>query len=86
MNNQNHDAVNATGMDVLLIDLNELSKGIDGLMEYAAKEFGTNIKNRIAKLETEIDSLTKQKNSEKDRMIVELNKKILQRSSQKKII
>ena len=85
MNNQNHDAVNATGMDVLLIDLNELSKGIDGLMEYAAKEFGTNIKNQIAKLETEIESLTKQ-NSEKDCMIVELNKKILQRSSQKKII
>ena len=83
MNNQNHDAVDATGMDVPLIDMNELSKGIDGLMEYAAKEFGTNIKNRIAKLETEIESLTKQ-NSEKDRMIVELNKKILQRSSQKK--
>ena len=52
-------------------------------MEYAAKEFGTNIKNLIAKLETEIELLTKQ-NSEKDRMIVELNKKILQRSSQKK--
>ena len=83
MNNQNHDAVNATGMDVPLIDMNELSKRIDGLMEYAAKEFGTNIKNQIAKLETEIESLTKQ-NSEKDCMIVELNKKILQRSSQKK--
>jgi len=83
MNSQNHDAVNATGMDVPLIDMNELSKGIDGLMEYAAKEFGTNIKNRIAKLETEIELLTKQ-NSEKDCMIVELNEKILQRSSRKK--
>ena len=84
MNNQNHDAVDATGMGVPLIDLNELSKGINnGLMEYAAKEFGNNIKNQIDKLETEIELLTKQ-NSEKDRMIVELNKKILQRSSQKK--
>ena len=83
MNNQNNDAVDATGMDVPLIDMNELSKGIDGLMEYAAKEFGTNIKNQIAKLKTEIESLTKQ-NSEKDCMIVELNKKILQCSSQKK--
>ena len=84
MNNQNHDVVNATdSMDVPLIDLNELSKGIEGLMEFAAKEFGNNIKNQIAKLETEIELLTKQ-NSEKDRMIVELNKKILQRSSRKK--
>ena len=84
MNNQSDDAVDTTGMDAPLIDMNELSKGIDGLMEYAAKEFGTNIKNQIAKLETEIELLTKQ-NSEKDPMIVELNKKILQRSSQKMI-
>ena len=84
MNNQNHDVVNPTGsMDVLLIDLNRLSKEIDSLMEFASEEFGTNIKNWIAKLETEIELLTKQ-NSEKDHMTVELNKKILQCSSQKK--
>ena len=86
MNNQNHDVVNATGsMDVPLIDLNRLSKEIDGLMEFSAKEFITNIKNQIGKLEIEIEFLTKQ-NSEKDCMIAELNKKILQHSSQKKII
>ena len=46
MNNQNHDVVKSTSsIDIPIIDLNRLPKEIDDLMKFAAKEFGTNIKN-----------------------------------------